>query len=103
MLTTALRKSNATYHSDIVSVYSNDKNSSAIYQANIDFTKPLIQSPLNYTGSKFRLLPQILPLFPKNISVMVDLFCGGASDNKVLVWLMNALCCEKTYGKGDRK
>ena len=79
MLTTALRKSNATYHSDIVSVYSNDKNSSAIYQANIDFTKPLIQSPLNYTGSKFRLLPQILPLFPKNISVMVDLFCGGAS------------------------
>ena len=79
MLTTALRKSNATYHSDIVSVYSNDKNSSAIYQANIDFTKPLIQSPLNYTGSKFKLLPQILPLFPKDISVMVDLFCGGAS------------------------
>lgn len=38
-----------------------------------------IQSPLNYTGSKFRLLPQILPLFPKDISVMVDLFCGGAS------------------------
>ena len=41
--------------------------------------KPLIQSPLNYTGSKFRLLPQILPIFPKDISVMVDLFCGGAS------------------------
>ena len=41
--------------------------------------KPLIQSPLNYTGSKFKLLPQILPLFPKDISVMVDLFCGGAS------------------------
>lgn len=39
----------------------------------------LIQSPLNYTGSKFRLLPQILPLFPKDIGTMVDLFCGGAS------------------------
>lgn len=41
--------------------------------------KHFIQSPLNYTGAKFRLLPQILPLFPKDISVMVDLFCGGAS------------------------
>lgn len=38
-----------------------------------------IQSPLNYTGSKFKLLAQILPLFPKDISIMVDLFCGGAS------------------------
>lgn len=42
-------------------------------------TSTLTQSPLNYTGSKFRLLPQILPLFPKDIGVMVDLFCGGAS------------------------
>ena len=41
--------------------------------------KRLIQSPLNYTGSKFKLLPQISPLFPKDISIMVDLFCGGAS------------------------
>lgn len=36
-----------------------------------------IHSPLNYTGSKFRLLPQILPLFPKNKYEFVDLFCGG--------------------------
>ena len=42
-------------------------------------TSTLIQSPLNYTGSKFRLLPQILPFFPKDIGIMVDLFCGGAS------------------------
>ena len=39
----------------------------------------LTQSPLNYTGGKFRLLPQILPLFPKNAPLMLDLFCGGAS------------------------
>lgn len=39
----------------------------------------LIQSPLNYTGGKFRLLPQILPLFPQNIDIFVDLFCGGAN------------------------
>ena len=38
-----------------------------------------IQSPLNYTGGKFKLLPQILPLFPKNIDIFVDLFCGGAN------------------------
>lgn len=38
-----------------------------------------IQSPLNYTGGKYRLLPQILPLFPKNIDCFVDLFCGGAN------------------------
>lgn len=37
----------------------------------------LIKSPLNYTGGKYRLLPQILPLFPNEIDTFVDLF-GGA-------------------------
>lgn len=36
-----------------------------------------IKSPLNYTGGKYKLLPKILPLFPKNINTFVDLFCGG--------------------------
>lgn len=36
-----------------------------------------IKSPLNYTGGKYRLLPQIIPLFPKKIDTFVDLFCGG--------------------------
>ena len=39
----------------------------------------MIQSPLNYTGGKFKLLPQILPLFPNNIDLFVDLFCGGCN------------------------
>ncbi len=39
----------------------------------------MIQSPLNYTGGKYKLLPQILPLFPQNIRVFVDLFCGGCN------------------------
>ncbi|MFR1517744.1 MAG: DNA adenine methylase [Clostridia bacterium] len=39
----------------------------------------MIQSPLNYTGGKYKLLPQILPLFPKEIDVFVDLFCGGCN------------------------
>lgn len=39
----------------------------------------MIQSPLNYTGGKFKLLPQILPRFPKKIKTFVDLFCGGCN------------------------
>lgn len=37
----------------------------------------LIKSPMNYTGGKYKLLPQMLPLFPKDIDTFVDLFCGG--------------------------
>ena len=36
-----------------------------------------IKSPLNYVGGKFKLLPQIIPLFPDNINTFVDLFGGG--------------------------
>lgn len=42
-------------------------------------TENMIQSPLNYTGGKYKLLPQILPLFPENINVFVDLLCGGCN------------------------
>lgn len=38
-----------------------------------------IGSPLNYIGGKGKLLPQILPLFPNNISTFIDLFCGGCN------------------------
>lgn len=39
----------------------------------------LIQSPLNYTGGKYKLLKQITPLFPNDIETFVDLFCGGCN------------------------
>lgn len=39
----------------------------------------LVKSPLNYTGGKYKLLPQILPLFPDNIDTFYDVFAGGAS------------------------
>ena len=42
-------------------------------------TKTLIQSPLNYTGGKYKLLGQILPHFPDDIDTFVDLFCGGCN------------------------
>lgn len=39
----------------------------------------MIQSPLNYTGGKYKLLAQILPSFPDEIECFVDLFCGGCN------------------------
>ena len=41
--------------------------------------KEIISSPLNYTGGKYKLLPQILPLFPHIDGTFVDLFCGGCN------------------------
>ena len=37
----------------------------------------MIKSPLNYVGGKHKLLPQLLPLFPKEIGTFYDLFGGG--------------------------
>lgn len=42
-------------------------------------TTNLIKSPLNYIGGKYKLLQQILPLFPRKISTFVDLFAGGCN------------------------
>jgi len=39
----------------------------------------LVKSPLNYIGGKYKLLDQILPLFPKNTYNFVDLFSGGCN------------------------
>lgn len=39
----------------------------------------LVKSPFNYIGGKFKLLPQILPLFPNKINMFYDVFGGGAS------------------------
>ena len=36
-----------------------------------------IKSLLNYTGGKYELLPQILPLLPQNINTFYDIFGGG--------------------------
>lgn len=56
-----------------------------------------IKSPMNYTGGKYKLLNQILPLFPKDINTFVDLFTGGCNvainvnANKIIA---NDLCSE---------
>lgn len=36
-----------------------------------------IKSAFPYMGGKYKLLPQIIPIFPENIRIFVDLFGGG--------------------------
>ena len=38
----------------------------------------LIESPINYMGSKYKLLNRLIPLFPE-ADTFVDLFAGGGS------------------------
>ena len=38
-----------------------------------------IRSPLFYVGDKYKLMPQLTKLFPKNIQTYYDVFCGGGS------------------------
>lgn len=39
--------------------------------------RPFIHSPLNYTGGKFKILKDIIPMFPDNVETFVDMFAGG--------------------------
>ena len=39
--------------------------------------KPYNKSPMNYIGGKYKLLGQIIPLFPNDIKTFVDMFAGG--------------------------
>ncbi len=36
-----------------------------------------VKSPMNYTGGKYKLLNQIIPLFSSEIDIFYDLFAGG--------------------------
>ncbi len=39
----------------------------------------MVNTPFNYTGSKFKLLPQLVPLFDRYRPIFLDLFTGGGS------------------------
>ncbi len=67
-----------------------------------------VKSPLNYTGGKYKLLPQLDKYFPDNIDTFIDFFCGGAnvainsSGKKIIAidnenHLINALNLFKNY------
>lgn len=52
------------------------------------------KSPLNYTGGKHKLLPQITKLFPSNIDTFYDIFAGGANVG-INADAKNVICIEK--------
>ena len=41
--------------------------------------KCIVRSPFFYVGDKYKLMKQLLPLFPKNIETYFEPFCGGGS------------------------
>ncbi|MDA3043377.1 MULTISPECIES: Dam family site-specific DNA-(adenine-N6)-methyltransferase [unclassified Campylobacter] len=45
----------------------------------MNFDTQMIKSPMNYIGGKYKLLSQILPLFPENIRIFADIFAGGCN------------------------
>ena len=59
----------------------NKREESIHLNANLNINSPqgYIKSPLNYVGGKYKLLPQIIPLFPQEITTFIDLFSGGAN------------------------
>lgn len=42
-------------------------------------SKNTVRSPFFYVGDKYKLMKQLLPLFPQNISTYFEPFCGGGS------------------------
>jgi len=50
-----------------------------------------LKSPLNYIGGKHKLLPQLFPLFPRQIETFVDLFAGGCNVG-INVHAQNVIC-----------
>ena len=52
---------------------------SNLSKLNADDKPSYIKSPLNYIGGKYKILNQIIPLFPQNIECFVDLFAGGCN------------------------
>lgn len=56
------------------------KTKPATIETNKNYRKQrFIKSPLNYTGGKYRLLPQLSKYFPSEIETFYDVFCGGAN------------------------
>lgn len=67
------------YKAFTTGISENNKNEERVFLCTVNKKKQFIQSPLNYTGGKFKLLKQITPLFPTYIDNFVDLFCGGCN------------------------
>lgn len=59
--------------------FTKSKKNKSNNKITVSSTKKYIKSPLNYIGGKYKLLKQILPLFPSDIDTFVDIFSGGAN------------------------
>ena len=59
--------------------FTNSQKNKSNNKITVSSTKKYIKSPLNYIGGKYKLLKQILPLFPSDIGTFVDIFSGGAN------------------------
>jgi site-specific DNA-adenine methylase len=57
-----------------------------------------INTPLNYTGSKFKLLYQLLPEFDYSKIYFIDLFCGGGSVYTNIVDKYEYILCNDVIG-----
>lgn len=58
-------------------LHDNDTASNILSDVTADYG--YICSPMNYIGGKYKLLRQIIPLFPTQIDTFIDLFCGGCN------------------------
>ena len=45
----------------------------------VEMKEKYIKSPINYIGNKYKLISQIIPLFPDKISMFVDVFGGSGT------------------------
>ncbi len=43
----------------------------------LSINKKIFRSPLYYIGDKYKLIPQFMSIFPKNINTFYDVFSGG--------------------------
>ena len=55
----------------------------------------LIKSPLNYVGGKFKILGDVLPLFPEKVNTCIDLFGGGFNVG------VNVVCNKVIYNDNE--
>lgn len=55
----------------------NEESEKYEYSTDVVSRRKFLKSPLNYVGGKYKLLPQLLEYFPKEINTFVDMFSGG--------------------------
>lgn len=56
--------------------------------------KDIVKSPLNYTGGKNKLIPQLKEYFPPKIDTFYDVFTGGANVG-INIEAKNIICIDK--------